>query len=112
MIKTFLAIGVAVAAVSTTPAVARHYSSVIKCSGWRHGECVAWNRLTRDQARDIGVGYVFPKNYTYTEYNTLPHTVVTQYHLNPDQRYVSADGYVYVVDPSTYAVTKVIAPGG
>lgn len=110
MIKTFLAIGVAVAAVSTTPAVARHYSNVIKCSGWRHGECVAWNRLTRDQARDIGVGYVFPKNYTYTEYNMLPHTVVTQYHLSPDERYVSADGYVYVVDPSTYAVTKVIAP--
>jgi hypothetical protein len=112
MIKTFLALGAAVAALSTTPAVARHYSNTIKCSGWRNGECVAWNRLTRDQARDIGVGFVFPKNYTYTEYSTLPQAVVTQYHLDPNERYVSTDGYVYVVDPSSYAVTKVITVPG
>lgn len=112
MTRTFLALGAAVAVLSTTPAIARHYSNAIKCSGWRNGQCVAWNRLTRDQARDIGVGYVFPKNYTYTEYNTLPQTVVTENHLTPDERYVSADGYVYVVNPSTYAVTRVITTSG
>ena len=37
-------------------------------------------------------------------------TYIGQYHLSPDYKYVSADGYVYVVDPHTYAVTQVIAP--
>ena len=113
MTRTVLALGAAVAVLSTTPAVARHYSNTIKCSGWRDGQCVAWNRLTREQAHDIKVGFVFPNNYTYTAFNTLPQPVVTQYKLSPDERYVATNGYIYVVDPSTYAVTKVITvPGG
>jgi hypothetical protein len=34
--------------------------------------------------------------------------VVTYYHLGTNERYVYSDGYIYVVDPSTYAITRVI----
>ncbi len=109
MSKTFLAfIGTAVA-LSGVSVNARDYSNTIACSGWRDGQCVAWNRLTREQAEKVHVGTVFGPNYTYyTTVSSLPQTVVTQYNLTPDNRYVSADGYVYVVDPHSYAVTKVI----
>ena len=61
----------------------------------------------------VTVGTVFGPNYTYyAPFSTIPQTVVTQYHLTPGYRYVTADGYVYVVDPHTYAVTRVIAPTG
>jgi hypothetical protein len=84
-----------------------------RCSGWRNGQCVAWNRLTRKQAAEVAVGTVFGPNYSYyAPFNTIPQTVVTQYHLEPSYKYVTADGYTYVVDPHTYAVTQVIAPGG
>ena len=97
---------------AAVPAGAREYSTVIKCSGYRDGQCVAWNRLTKEQAKNIGVGFVFPKGYTYTEFSTLPQTIVTANALTPDARYVSTDGYIYVVDPNTYAVTKVITVPG
>ena len=116
MTKALLALtGAAVAAAGLigSAADARRYSNVIQCSGWRNGECTSWNRLTVKQARRIQVGYVFPKNYTYTAFNTLPQTVVTQYSLSPDQRYVYSNGYIWVVDPNTNAVTRVITvPGG
>jgi hypothetical protein len=113
MIRALLALGAATAALTAVPAAARQYSNTIKCSGYRDGQCVAWNRLTREQARDINVGFVFPNNYSYTAFNTLPQPVVTQYHLSPDERYVSTNGYIYVVDPSNYTVTRVITvPGG
>jgi hypothetical protein len=102
--------GVAVA-LSSTISDARQYSNTIACSGWRNGQCVAWNRLTKEQAAKVAVGTIFGPNYTYySPFNSIPQTIVTQYHLSPDYRYVSADGYVYVVDPHTYAVTQVIAP--
>lgn len=111
MTKTLLALGAAAVALSGLPAGAREYSNVIACSGWRNGQCVAWNRLTKEQAAKITVGTVFGPNYTYyVPFSTIPQTVVTQYHLSPDFKYVTADGYVYVVDPHTYAVTQVIAP--
>lgn len=116
MKKAFLALtgAAAVAAgMSSVAADARRYSNVIQCSGWRNGLCVAWNRLTVHQARRIQVGYVFPRNYTYTDFSALPQTVVTQYNLSPNDRYVYTNGYVWVVDPNTYAVTRVITvPAG
>ena len=113
MTKAFLALGAAAVAISALPAEARHYSNTIACSGWRNGQCVAWNRLTKEQAAKVTVGTVFGPNYSYyAPFSSIPQTVVTQYHLTPSYRYVTADGYVYVVDPHTYAVTQVIAPGG
>ena len=111
MTKTILLLGAGAAALAGATANARQYSNTIACSGWRNGQCVAWNRLTKGQAREVAVGTVFGPNYTYySPYSSIPQTVVTQYHLSPDYKYVSADGYVYVVDPHTYAVTQVIAP--
>ncbi|HEX5237443.1 MAG TPA: hypothetical protein VFW39_03155 [Sphingomicrobium sp.] len=113
MTKAFLALGAAAVAMTAFPAAARQYSSQIACSGWRNGQCVAWNRLTKEQAAKIAVGTVFGPNYSYyVPYSTIPRTVVTHYHLAPSYRYVTADGYTYVVDPHSYAVTQVIAPGG
>jgi len=111
MTKALLSLGAAAAALSALPADARTYSNTIACSGWRNGICVAWNRLTLKQAREVAVGTVFGPNYSYyVPFSTIPQSVVTQYHLTPGYRYVTADGYVYVVDPHTYAVTQVIAP--
>ena len=106
-----LALGAAAVAMTAIPAQARQYSNTIACSGWRNGQCVAWNRLTREQAHQIKVGYEFGPDYTYySPYSSIPQTVVTQYHLDPNFRYVTSNGYTYVVDPHTYAVTQVIAP--
>ena len=112
MFKPFLLITGAAVALTGVAANARQYSNVIQCSGYRNGQCVAWNRLTKEQAAKITVGTVFGPNYTYySEFSTLPQTVVTQYHLAPTNRYVMSNGYIYVVDPTTYAVTQVIPPG-
>src|SRR3954453_298763 len=59
MSKIVLAIGAAAVALTAVPAAAREYSNTIACSGWRNGQCVAWNRLTREQERKIAVGTVF-----------------------------------------------------
>jgi hypothetical protein len=98
------------AAVVLTPitAEARHYSNAVKCTKWRHGKCVAWHRMTRAQARRYAVGHVFGPTYTYTEFSALPHPYVERYHLTPDGRYVRMGNTLYVVDPGSYAVTRVI----
>jgi hypothetical protein len=106
-----LAVGGCATTPVAPPAGARGYSNTIACSGWRNGVCVAWNRLTTEQAAKITVGTVFGPNYAYyVPYSTIPQPIVTQYHLNPTYRYVTADGYTYVVDPNTYAVIQVIGP--
>lgn len=102
--------GCATTAVAPAPGT-REYSDAIACSGYRDGQCVAWNRLTAEQAAKITVGTTFGPSYAYyVPYSSIPQTIVTQYHLDPSYRYVTADGYTYVVDPHTYAVTQVIAP--
>ena len=110
MTKLLLALGAAAVAMTAAPADARHYSNVVKCTKHRHGKCVRWNRLTRNQARKEAykVGYVFGPNYHYVPVAQLPQPIVTQYDLSPDYRYVYRDHYVYVVDPKTYAVTRII----
>ena len=110
MTKLFLALGTAAFVLSAAPAEARHYSKVVKCTKYRHGKCVQWKRLTRAQARHAmyRVGYRFGPSYAYVPVTQLPRPVVTQYDLSPDYRYVYRDNYVYVVDPKTYAITRVI----
>lgn len=111
MKKIVVLLAGAAIAFTSSAAQARHYSNTIACSGYRDGQCTSWNRLTRKQEARVGVGTMFGSNYSYyTDFKTLPQAVVTQYGLSPDNRYVSADGYIYVVDPHTYAVSKVIAP--
>lgn len=112
MIKAFLAVGTAAVAFAAVPAEARHYSKMTTCVKHRHGRCVAWHRLTRAQARHVRayrVGYRFGPTYSYTDYSALPQTYVTRYHLSPDYRYVyNPGGPIYVVDPTTYAIKRIL----
>lgn len=115
MKKLFVAFaGVAVAAAGLTaaPAQARRYTNQTTCTRWHNHRCVAWRRLTVRQARRRAaawrMGHVFGPNYGYTAYNALPHPYVVRYHLNPDYRYVYNNGYIYVVDPTTYAITRIL----
>jgi hypothetical protein len=111
MTKLLLALGAAAVALTATPSEARrHYTNYTTCTKYRHGRCVAWRRLTRAQARRAGyaVGYRFGPSYSYTGYSALPGAIVTQYRLRPTYRYVSRNGYVYVVSPRTYRVVRVI----
>ena len=110
MTKTFLALGAAAVALTAMPADAKRYTNVTKCTKYRNGHCVSWKRLTVKQARRAGyrVGYRFGPRYSYTAYNALPQPIVTQYNLRPRYRYVYRDNYVYVVNPRTYAIERVI----
>jgi hypothetical protein len=112
MTKLLLALGVATVALTATPSEARrHYTNYTQCTKYRHGRCVAWHRMTRAQARRAGypVGHRFGPSFGYADYSALPGTIVTRYHLRPNFRYVNQGGYVYVVNPNTYRVVRVIA---
>ena len=94
-------------ALTTAPAVAQPtVAKGVTCTKYVNGVCTQTHRVK------YKVGYVFGPNYAYTPINDIPRTVVTQYSLGDNYRYVYSDGYVYVVDPTTYAVTKVIAVPG
>jgi hypothetical protein len=111
MTKALLAIGAAAVALAATPSTAeRHYSNVNQCTKYRHGQCVASRRLTRGAAARAGyrVGYAFGPDYSYTDYSSLPQPIVTRYHLRDNFRYVNDNGRVYVVNPRTYRVTRII----
>ena len=111
MTRTFLlaAAGVSVA-LTGVPAEAKRYTNHVVCTKWRHGHCVKSKRLTVKQARRAGynVGYRFGPRYAYTSYRTLPRVYVQRYDLSPNYRYVYRDNYIYQVDPTTYAITRVI----
>ena len=101
MIKTFIVLGVAAVAVTAAaPADARR-TGPVTCAKWHHGHCVAWRSR-------YNVGYAFGPRYGYTTLAALPGTVVTRYHLGPRYRYVRENGYVYVVNPRTYRVVRII----
>ena len=86
MLKTIIAVAAA-AAVASTPAVAhRHHAHVTV----------------------YRVGYAFGPSYTYTDYSALPQPIVTRYHLRDTFKYVNDNGYVYVVNPNTYRVVRII----
>jgi len=111
-----LAIGTAAVALSAAPASAnhgRHYAHHARtCAKWRHGHCVRWNnygymRSTAAHNR-YRVGYVFGPDYRYTSYSAIPRTYVDRYGLTPDGRYVYSNNTVHVVDPATYAITRIL----
>jgi len=111
MTRVILALGAAATAVSAAPAGAeKHYSNYIECSKVVNGACVKWHRLTRGAAIRAAykTGYVFGPSYSYTPYGVLPHDYAVRYSLEPSGRYVYSNGYIYVVDPTTYAVTRII----
>ena len=110
MTKFLLAASVVAVALTATPSQARrHYTNMVQCTKWRHGVCVQSRRLTRHQARRAyRVGYRFGPSYGYTAYGALPRTYVRRYRLTPRYRYVYTNGYIYQVDPTTYAITRIL----
>ena len=88
----------------------RHHDR--ECAIWRHGHCARWmnHGYTVSTARHgrYRVGYVFGPSYGYTAYGALPQPYVIRYHLSPNYRYVYTGNTIYVVDPTTYAVTRIL----
>src|SRR5689334_22711474 len=76
------------------------------CTDWNNGICTSAHRAAG--VVPYNVGYVFGPSYTYVATTDLPEPVVTYYKLGSDYRYVYSNGYLYEVDPTTYAVVKVI----
>jgi hypothetical protein len=111
MTRTLLAACATAVAFSAAPALAeKHYSDVVVCDKVKDGVCVTYKRLTRGAAARAAydVGHVFGPSYTYTDVTTIPNTVATEYGVTPSGRYVYQDGYLYEVDPGTYAVKRII----
>jgi hypothetical protein len=118
MTKVLLALGAAAVALGATPAMAdrhndngyRHYARA--CAKWRHGHCVRWDthgyRVSSARHAMWRTGYRFGPRYSYTSYSAIPRVYVQRYDLNPRYRYVYRDNYIYQVDPTTYAVTRII----
>ena len=93
--------GIALAATSA-PGSAKTYV----CTKWDSGVCVSTHRVKGTPP--YAVGYSFGPTYSYTNVTDIPQPVVSYYKLGSDKRYVYNDGYLYEVDPTTYAVTQVI----
>ena len=123
--KTLFALAAAAVAITGAPAEAKHHNkhnTRIVCTQWRHGHCIAAHRVSLArahqvhrrnairQARLFAMGQRVPRSYAYwTPYSAIPRTYVTQYDLNPNYRYINRNGYIYVVDPQTYAVQRIIS---
>ena len=67
--------------------------------------CVPPGQAKRDfrVGQRLGTGYRY-----YTPYGNIPVTLRNQYGLNNDYRYVYRDNTIYVVDPRTSLVTRII----
>ncbi|MFL6726773.1 MAG: hypothetical protein ACJ8FS_09705 [Sphingomicrobium sp.] len=102
MRKVLLALSAAAVTLSAAPATAKTYV----CTKWSDGVCVSMHRVKGTPP--YATGYVFGPSYSYTPLSDIPQPVVTYYKLGSDKRYVYNDGYLYEVDPTTYAVTRVI----
>lgn len=85
----------------------RRYVTTKVCTKWRGNHC-AKSRNVRHHAARYRVGHRLGPRYAYTSYRALPRTYVVRYDLNPRYRYVYSDGYIYVVDPRTYAIERII----
>jgi hypothetical protein len=109
MRKILLALSGAAVALTAAPAALQAADRPLPqvCLKWKDGICVSTHRV-KGTPPPFASGYVFGPTYAYTPYATLPAPAVSFYHLSPDDRYVYANGYLYVIDPATYAVTRVI----
>jgi hypothetical protein len=104
MRKILLALSAAAVTLTAAPTIAKEKTYV--CTKWDNGVCLSMKRVKGTPPR--AVGYVFGPNYTYTPVTDLPAPAVTYYKLGTDFRYVYDNGYIYVVDPTSGAVTRVI----
>lgn len=68
-----------------------------------------WERRGyRDEGRNWGVGYRVPQSYSYYGYNGIPRDYARRYNLDPNYRYVRRNNQVYVVNPGTYAIERIL----
>jgi hypothetical protein len=104
MRKVLLALSGAAVALTAMPTGLQAKTYV--CTRWHDGVCVSTHRVKG--TAPYATGYVFGQTYAYTPYSDIPQPVVSYYKLTPSERYVYSNGYVYVVDPTTWAVTRVI----
>ena len=107
-----LAAAAAAVAFAAAPAAAKDDPSKLGCTKVVNGQCAAWNELTPSQARQVRMHDVFGPNYPYyMKLADLPPDIVRQYDLEPRSLYVgTSNGYLFVVDPNGYWVTRVISP--
>ena len=66
--------------------------------------------LPPGQAKKLySVGHRFDRGFNgWTPYNQIPYDLRNRYDLDPYGRYVYDQNYVYQVDPTTYAVNRVL----
>ena len=104
MRKLLLALSGAAVALTVAPAGAAPVTGLV-CVTYKNGACVKTKKVKGDP---LATGYVFGPKVVYTPLSDLPPPLVVQHKLAPDARYVYRDGYIYVIDPTTYAVTRII----
>jgi len=104
MKRILLALSGAAVALTVAPAYAQPVTGLV-CVTYKGGVCVKTKKVRGEAYKS---GYVFGPTYAYTSLSDLPQPLVVQNKLTPDHRYVYSDGYIYVVDPATYAVTRII----
>jgi hypothetical protein len=113
MTKLVLALCSAMVALTVTAAEAQQeVAKHIRCAKWRHGECISslGPGPARGTPSGYAVGHLFGPNYSYSDMDSVPPSIVTRYHLRSRFRYVTQSGHIYVVDPRTYRVVRVITP--
>ena len=104
MRKFLLALSGAAVALTVAPAAAQPVTGLV-CVTYKAGVCVKTKKV---RGTAVATGHVFGPSYVYTPLSDLPPPLVTQHSLTPAYRYVYSDGYIYVIDPVTYAVTRII----
>jgi hypothetical protein len=99
-------------ALTAAPATAANDPTKLGCTKMVNGQCTAWNQLTPDQARHVRMHDVFGPNYPYyIRLADISEDVVRQYDLEPRSLYIgTSEGYLFVIDPNGYWVTRVIPP--
>jgi len=101
ILLTLSGAAMAFAVAPVAPASAEKVKTYV-CTEWRGDVCTDTKRVK------YKVGHVFGPTFGYTAIGDLPAPLVTRYELGPNYRYVYRDGYIFVIDPVTYAVTRVI----
>lgn len=102
----------ALATITAVPAVAANGPTQLGCTQMQNGQCVAWKELTPDQARHVRMHDVFgPKYPYYMHLSDISDETVRQYDLDQRSLYIgTSNGYLFVIDPNGYWVTRVIPP--
>ena len=107
-----LALAATVIAFAAAPAAAKNDPTKLGCTQVQNDQCVTWAEMTPKQARAVRMNDVFGPNYPYyLKVTDLPEDIVREYDLDVRSRYIAtSSGYLFVIDPEGYEVTRVIEP--